>query len=220
RAAGVPTRSFCEGHEAAHEVIPPAGTQLVAVARRNEAHVPEPDHGRRARTVAIGEVEPDAGADPLGELGRLGAAPNHERRRLHVLDRHGHVIVVESEGHLATLARIAAHVGDPQPPSPSSVWRAANPPARGASATVSTAIPSPSSPPASSSVLRAPTTRGHPPLTISSTVLPGSKPSWITVSFTTSHSGSSVNVTRDRGSAAMRARRSSSTFIASAHSRV
>ena len=56
--------------------------------------------------------------------------------------------------------------------------------------------------PVSSSVLSFAITIGQPPLTLSATLLPGSKSSWTTVSLTASPAGSISNVTFDRGSAA------------------
>src|SRR5690349_20814942 len=54
-------------------------------------------------------------------------------------------------------------------------------------------------------------TAGQPTLTISATVLPGAKPSWMTVSLTTpSPAGSISNVTVERGSPAILAESASS----------
>src|SRR3954453_3002058 len=96
--------------------------------------------------------------------------------------------------------------GDPttsgihQPASPSSVVSASYTASAGAGATA--VVEKPSSALPSSRVFIAAGTRGQPPLIISTTVLPGSKPSCTTVSLTSGPSGSSSNVTRDRGSVA------------------
>src|SRR5712692_2677296 len=63
--------------------------------------------------------------------------------------------------------------------------------------------------PVSSRVLRLARMAGQPPLMLSSTVLPGSKPSCTTVSLTFSPSGSMSKVTFDRGSLLTLARNSS-----------
>ena len=72
--------------------------------------------------------------------------------------------------------------------------------------------------PASSMVLMSPRRRGQPPLIICATVLPSSKSSCTTVSLTSGPSGSRSKLTRDRRSAAIFARSSSSTPTAAAHS--
>jgi hypothetical protein len=51
--------------------------------------------------------------------------------------------------------------------------------------------------------------RGQPWLTMEATTLSGAKPSWTTVSLTSSPSCSISNVTCERGSAAIRSRTSS-----------
>jgi hypothetical protein len=74
--------------------------------------------------------------------------------------------------------------------------------------------------PVSSSVLSSDRIRGQPLVMFGSTMLSGSKPSWVTVSLTVSPIGSRSKVTFVRGSLAALARNSALNPVALAHSGV
>src|SRR5262249_25045911 len=193
--------------EAGEEAIPAPLAVVVALQLRDEALLPESQ--QRRSKLRFAQVESDRRSLPRRLVGVRETDPGDRGLVARLSHPHDDPLVVESEPDVAAAGR---HPFDPwRPPTGQALQRRQGGEdllGRGVHDELSGVVGHDRAPwravvqsapviasPVSSMVLISASRRGQPWLTDSSTLLPGSNPSWITVSRTSSSTGSSSKVT-------------------------